>query len=110
MNIRLSACLALSLVACSSDPGTGGADGGVIAGLMSIDVTPASASLVVQNGVAATQQFSALGHFVDGHSEDISARVQWTLSDVAVGLFDAKGGFTSSTNRGGKSQIQAVNG
>src|SRR4051812_10534788 len=110
MNIRMSACLALCFVACSPDPGTGGDGGMMIQGLQSIDVTPAAASLVVQNGVAATQQFQALGHFADGHTEDVSARVQWALSDVGLGLVDTAGGFTSSINRGGKSLLQAVNG
>lgn len=94
----------------SDSRGTGGDGGGSIAGLMSIDVMPSAAALTIAGGQPASQQFSALGHFVDGHTEDVTGRVSWALTDVSVGTLDGGGAFTSVTLHGGHSLVQASDG
>jgi hypothetical protein len=99
------------LVGCSNPDQAGSGDGAMhLPGLMSIDVSPASASLTITNATAATQPFTALGHFSDGHSEDVTARVGWSLTDPGIGTFDAMGGFTSATTRGGHATVTASDG
>ena len=65
--------------------GSGGSSGMVvappIAGLQSIEVMPATATVVLQaNGttLAGSQTFTATGHFMDGHSEDVTSKVGWS--------------------------------
>src|SRR6185312_14868102 len=84
--------------------GSGGGGGGM---LTSIDVSPSTISLVTTGGGAvATQQFTATGHFSDGHSEDISTTTGWSLSDVGVGTVTS-GAFTGSATRGGVAVVSA---
>ena len=62
-----------------------GGDG--IAGLASIEVTPSTQTVQLSPsgaGFSATATFVATGHFSDGHSEDLSARVAWTGSFDSV--------------------------
>ena len=80
--------------------------GSTIPGLMSIDVSPPTASLTTSNGAVAQQAFTATGHFEDGHSADVTSKVTWTLADSDLGSFTS-GNFTASTIRGGKTIVKA---
>jgi hypothetical protein len=74
--------------------------------LTSIDISPATASLVTTGGTPAALSFTATGHFSDGHSEDISTSVAWSLSDPGVGTI-AAGAFSGAATRGGIATVYA---
>ena len=65
--------------------GPGGGTGGSIVppsipGLVSIDVSPPSQAVNLMasgSALSATASFTALGHFQDGHTDDVTARVGW---------------------------------
>lgn len=88
--------------------GGGGADGG-LDGLTAMAIQPANQTLVIDQGVAATSSYTVTGTFGDGHSEDITARVQLALADDSLGSF-AAATFTSATNHGGATQVVATSG
>src|SRR5690349_12069783 len=64
-------------VAISWLSGCGGGSASEPATLVSITVTPATASVQAQ----ATQQFTATGAFSDASTKDITKSVSWTSSD-----------------------------
>lgn len=97
---------------CGPDSRGGGnhPDGGGMVALDSITVTPASATLTTTNpGAVATQAFVATGHFSDGHTEDVTAAIGWTVSDQGIGSV-AAGTFTGAATRGGVATVNAVQG
>jgi len=55
--------------------------------LSSIEISPNSMSI----GMGGTQNFTAMGHFSDGSSSDITATAQWTSSDSAIASINAPG-------------------
>ncbi|WP_342373760.1 Ig-like domain-containing protein [Myxococcus stipitatus] len=55
--------------------------------LTSIQVTPATASVIV----GATRQFSAQGKYADGTTEDVTARATWTSSDGTLATVSGTG-------------------
>jgi Tol biopolymer transport system component len=77
------------------------------AALTSIEVTPATASLTT-GASPATQTFTAIGHYADGHTADVSKQVSWSLADPGLGAIDATGQFTSTTDRGGQTDVVAA--
>ncbi|MCB9561499.1 MAG: hypothetical protein H6708_13920 [Kofleriaceae bacterium] len=108
------ALIALSLVwivACGSNGG--GGDDGVdastdpLARLTSLRVEPMDQTLVIAQGVAATSAYTAIGTFEDGRIEDVSAYVVFSLADAGLGSF-AAGDFTSTTSRGGRTEVRAA--
>lgn len=105
--------LALTLAGCGPDQRGGGGnhpDGGGGSALTAIDVSPASVSLTTTGGgAAATQQFTATGHFADGHTENISTLVAWSVSDPGIGSV-ASGAFTGAATRGGVAKVIAGQG
>jgi len=72
-----------------------------------IVVKPADQELLIDGATAATAAYTALGRFADGRIEDISARVQWLLSNAELGAF-AGAQFTSTVTRGGRSRVLAT--
>ena len=110
--MRTVLVLALTVVGCG--PGQSGGHhpdgGGGGTTLTSIDVAPPSASLTTTGGgAAATQQFTATGHFSDGHTEDISTQVAWSVSDPGIGSVSS-GAFTGAATRGGVAKVIAGQG
>ncbi|HEX6835493.1 MAG TPA: hypothetical protein VF334_02915, partial [Polyangia bacterium] len=105
--------LALTLVGCGPDQRGGGNHpdgGGGGSTLTSIDVAPPSVSLTTTGGgAAATQQFTATGHFADGHTEDLSTLVAWSVSDPGIGSVTS-GAFTGAATRGGVAKVLAGQG
>ena len=61
--------------------------------LQTIVVTPANSVLV--NALGAQLQFSAIGHYSDGTSVDISTSVHWALSGVVVGSISQTGLYSA---------------
>jgi hypothetical protein len=82
-----------------------GTDGGLVE-LRSIAVTPENPVLTIRESTAATQSFTAIGTFADGHTEDLSSRVSWTLDDPSLGAFSGNH-FTSTIERGGVVTLRA---
>lgn len=115
MNTRVKALvwtLCALVGACGGDvsSGTGGADASTgLVGLVSINVTPANATLVIDGATPATSVYQATGTFQDGHQEDITGRVNFRLEDQNLGAF-AAAQFTSFTDRGGSTLVIAESG
>jgi hypothetical protein len=112
---RLASCLiALSLVACGhhgGDDGGGGDANGQFADLIKLVITPADQTLVTSNTTAATSSYTAMGAFMDGHTEDLTAQVEFGLDDTSLGSFASLGGaFTSATGKGGVTNVNAFAG
>ncbi|MFO0685536.1 MAG: hypothetical protein U0234_25980 [Sandaracinus sp.] len=81
--------------------------GPTITGLDSFTITPLDATIEVRDGVAATQTFTAMGHFHDGSTRDVSSIVLWGLAAPHfLGRFNANV-FTSGTTSGGVGQVSA---
>jgi len=88
-SVLASAALSILVFGCAGvknapPPGSGGTGGTVvappIAGLQSIDVSPPSNSIVLNASgttLSGSATYTATGHFMDGHSEDVTARVAW---------------------------------
>jgi hypothetical protein len=99
--------------ACSGDvgsSGTGGADASTgLVGLVSISVTPANATLIIDGATPAASAYQATGTFEDGHTEDITTRVSFRLENQLLGTFTAAQ-FTSFTDRGGSTLVVAESG
>jgi hypothetical protein len=68
-----------------TNTGSGGSTGSTappIPGLVSIDVTPGSQTVPLTSlggsSLTGNANFTATGHFMDGHTEDITSRVGWS--------------------------------
>ena len=116
MRTILAFALAFSAfqVGCGAQTSSGGKGDmatamGPLTGLMSIDVSPATASLTVTNGATATTSFAAMGHFADGHMADVTTLVTWSLDDNSLGSI-AAGVVTANGLGGGKTQVTAASG
>jgi len=109
--LLLSFCLGGALAAgCNhGDDGAGHGPGAPITDLVSIAVTPGDQTLVIDGSAAATSSYSAKGTFKDGHSEDITSKVQFGLGSPDLGAF-ASNAFTSTTDHGGRTSVTAVAG
>jgi hypothetical protein len=77
-----------------------------IAGLQTLTIKPPNAVLVVDGTTPATQAYAATGTFSDGHSEDVTNRVEFTLSDSSLGLFKDNT-LTTVADHGGLANVQA---
>lgn len=73
----------------------------VAAPLTSIAIAPASAALAKGRRLA----FTATGHYADGTTADLTARVAWASSDPAVALVSSAG--VASTFSTGNATVQA---
>lgn len=78
------------------------------AALVSIEVTPAAAS--VANGL--TQQFTATGVFSDQSTQDLTSQVTWASSDVAIATVSNAAGSNglASTAGVGNTTVSATSG
>ena len=73
--------------------------------LNSITVAPSDPSI----SLGGTQQFTATGNFSDGTTEDLTAQVTWTSSDVSVATISA-GGLASTAGKGSTTITAKLNG
>jgi hypothetical protein len=95
----------------------GGSDGGTddggqaLAGLSSLTITPATATLTVDNtGQPKSQAYVATGHFSNGQPDsDVTSQVNWKIDDTSLGGISA-GVFTTSNQAGGQGTITASSG
>lgn len=114
MFLRLAALVSLSLVAFACGPRPVPAEDipdapGPIAGLVEISVTPVDLDLLIDGTTPATATYTATGRFDDGHLEDVTDRVAWTLADQSLGGFNV-GAFTSVLTHGGVTRVVANRG
>ena len=88
LNVLIGLTASVLAVGCAGvkpvSSGTGGSGGTMvppsIPGLVSIEVSPGSQSVnLTATGtvLSANASYTATGHFMDGHSEDVTARVGW---------------------------------
>lgn len=104
--------LSLVLTGCGGGGGVGSGSGDKdgpgpvdpkpLAALVSIEVTPADASLPV----GVSQPFTATGVYSDGTSDDITAEVSWSSADEDIASVDASGLVTGEA-AGGPVDIRA---
>ncbi len=103
----------LVCAACASHQGGGGDDDGSgesLDDLTGLEISPPDQTLTIDNGAAATSQYTVTGRFADGHTEDVTTRVTLTLLDGTIGSLDSGGTFTSTTAHGGATQVVASGG
>jgi hypothetical protein len=73
--------------------------------LKSIAVAPATSSI----GLKATQQFSAIGTYSDGTTQDITGNVLWASSNTSAATINASSGLATGVGAG-TAQITATQG
>jgi hypothetical protein len=113
-NLCFLLAVATSAGACGS--GTVGDNGGVdgggsvdLTGLQSIDLTPMTLTLTIDGDTPASQTYSALGHFADGHTADITSKVGFSLTNNELGAF-SHNQLTTFSRNGGKATITGTAG
>lgn len=92
--------------------GHGGNDAGQsdpFAGLTSIEVQPPVLSLVVTPGTPVVGDFTAIGHYTDGHTAELTGQLTWDVRDHSLGAIES-GRYTSATTRGGTTTVIASGG
>lgn len=82
---------------------------GEIAGLSSIAVTPASTTLELDGTTKKSATFTAMGTFVDGHTEDVTTRVTWSIAQLELGTFNANT-LETTLDRAGITKVNATAG
>jgi hypothetical protein len=98
--------------------GSGNSTGGVsglssIPGLESMRIEPAMATVTIQGGVAATQQFKAIGVFAGMKERDVTREVTWRTDNSLKANVDndtKKGLVTTGTTVGGLVRVNAAAG
>lgn len=123
MRQRSSCAVALALlfvgivtsqIGCSANTlGSEVPDGGdqpPLQGLVSLTISPQSASLTVDNlGTPKTQAYVATGRFESGEERDVTSEINWKLDNAAIGTV-ARGVFGTSNQAGGSGTITAYSG
>jgi WD40-like Beta Propeller Repeat len=110
--ILAGACGDGGSITTPGDGGTGAIDAPSspeIPGLASIAISPSNPTVFIEQDVGPTQAFTADGAFMDGHHEDITTRVAWTLDKVSLGRMMGPM-FIGYTTFGGRTLITATAG
>jgi hypothetical protein len=79
-----------------------------LTGLVSIQITPADATLDIVGVIPAKQAYTAEGSFDDGHREDITSQVAFAVDDPTLGGFE--GTLFTSKLWPGDTTVRATNG
>ncbi len=74
---------------------------------VSITVMPADQELLIDGTEPATSRYSAIGTFADGHTEDISDKVGFSLVNPELGGFVGTD-FKSGLEQGGRTRVVAA--
>lgn len=89
----------------------GGPEKPPLAGLASLTVAPATATVTADTvSPPPKQQYRATGRFTDNTERDVSAEVNWKLDNGSLGSIDGTGLFTASKQAGGQGVITASSG
>jgi hypothetical protein len=91
---------------CGSGSKTTNGDPPPSGSLKSLTVSPQKQLLVVDGTTPAVQAFSVTGTFVDGHTEDVTARAEFSLSSPWLGSFQGNV-LTTVAGLGGVANVQA---
>ncbi len=89
LGVGLAAC-GPHIASSGGDAGTG-TDGGVLDGngqphtLAQLTVTPTNPIVELDLGATASQDFTVVGTYLDGLSEDLTAQATWDVANPAVG-------------------------
>ncbi len=90
-------------IGVGGDVGLGGNfDHGAI---VSIEVTPPTATLVLDNGAPGQQPFKAMAHYADKFTAAVDAT--WSATNIAVGSVDGTGIFSAPGLQGGLVTVTA---
>jgi hypothetical protein len=113
---RLFGAVVFAALGCTFSPqkngggtGTAGTGGGVktIPGLTALSITPLAATLTVSNGGAAqTQQYKVTGT-VNGHSQDVTGQVTYSVSPTGIVGISSSGLATTTGTSGGVVTVTA---
>jgi hypothetical protein len=100
--------LAIALIVLACGPRvTNEPDADVVPVLpVALTVEPATQLLEIDGATPATSDYTAIARYEDGHTEDVSNRVAWTLEDATLGSFSGNR-FTSTTSKGGTTRVIA---
>ncbi|HKE13448.1 MAG TPA: hypothetical protein VKB80_01170 [Kofleriaceae bacterium] len=114
--VRAAAPLAIWLAACGGGGGGGGgggdhdggddADDGSDNPVVELTIEPSDLTLTIEDGVAATADFTATGRFQDGSTGDVTDQVSFDLDDSRLGSFDGAS-LTTGTDVAGRTQVVA---
>jgi hypothetical protein len=90
------------------DAGSPDGGGPIIPGLVSMTVSPADATVVIDDlAIRQGQQYRAEGTFEDGSTRDVTAEVAWGVDNLAPGDIADDGLWTSSNAAGGPVTVAA---
>jgi hypothetical protein len=93
--------------------GSGGSGGGGTPqgpALTAIDVSPRDVTLYVSSSSTGMQDFTALGHYSDGSTQDLTQLVAWTIEEPSLGAFPSNAHLLTSSLRGGRTTVNATSG
>lgn len=92
-------------IACNSGP-----ESDPYGAIVSLTVEPPLVELSTGPDAPEEQQFVVIAEFETGHIEEDLDLVEWSLSNESVGEMRADGRFTTSTDAGGRTLVQAAAG
>ena len=98
MRIAIRGIVLCTLAGFGCGPSSGGGDDEALA---TLTIDPPTAEVLILNGVAATQAYTATLTFPDGHTTDVTADTVFQI-DTAYGTFNAN---TASIGTAGKTQV-----
>lgn len=104
MNPRRVAVVLFSVVAVGCGPtGSGSSSDEEVV----LSLSPGDAELVVRNGQAATQSYTAIARFPDGDERDVTAETAFSIDDQRLGEF-AGAVFTAPGATGGATTVRGL--
>lgn len=107
MSGRLHSLFVTLIVIAACGPSVGTTPDGTTATPVSITVTPADQELLIDGSEPATSRYTAIGTFSDGHTEDISSKVAFSLANPELGGFVGTD-FKSGLDQGGRTRVVAT--
>lgn len=111
MNVRtVISCLLILLVGCTAKvEGTDGGGDDDDAGLAgaTLEIAPDDVTISVVDGVGPDQEYTAIIHYQDGSTADVSADTSYSVDDARLGSFDGSV-FTAHGATGGESTVRAA--
>ena len=101
--------LTLTVALCGCGPSGGGGDGtdGGAVEPGTLRIVPGNVTLSIDDGVAATQQYSAIYRDDDGDDHDVSGETAFGLGLPSLGTFSGST-LTTSVDRAGRTTVSAA--